>query len=234
MSEDDLLPEFPMGHLSPSFISKYESCPLAALYYREGRPKQWDQRYAEIGSHTHSILEREYNTSAEIYIPSMMDAEMSRRHTEAMAGYEALKAIEPRYVPDRKVHHPEVHIRYRIGGVDLVGYIDLLTIRGKSPQIYIDDWKTGMYKPADEQQIRIYTMVISEAMGVSPRDITSTLCYLRESRGKIMRTIPYTSTAAIKRHIIDDVIEPINDLFFPAKWGKACERCESRHIWEAW
>ena len=47
---------FPMDHLSPSFISKYEQCPLAALYYREGKPKQWDPRYAELGSWTHSVL----------------------------------------------------------------------------------------------------------------------------------------------------------------------------------
>lgn len=225
---------FPMDHLSPSFISKYEQCPLAALYYRQGKPKQWDARYAEVGSHTHSMIEKQYNPEAEIYMPETMDAEMTRRHAEAMAGFETLKKLEPRYVPDPKVHRPEVHIEYTIAGVPLEGYIDLLTVRGKTPQVFIDDWKTGMHRPADEKQIRMYVMVISETMGVLPRDIVATLCYLRESPNKIMRQVPYTSTQAIMRHIIEDIIEPINDLQFAPSRGSHCQRCEYRHMCEAW
>lgn len=220
-----------MDHLSPSFISKFEQCPLAALYYREGRPKEWDPRYAEVGRYTHSILERVYNPDAEIYSPEHMDSMMKSRHLESMMGYEKLRRFDSRFDPKEGTQHPEVHVGIEIQGVPLVGIIDLLSVRGHS--IYIDDWKTGFYRAQDEQQIRIYTLMVSRIFGIPPRDVTSTLCYLRD-HDRIQRRVPYTSTAAIEHHIVHDVIEPINDLQFVPVRGKHCERCEYRRICEAW
>jgi MoaA/NifB/PqqE/SkfB family radical SAM enzyme len=113
----------------------------------------------------------------------------------------------------------------------MMGVIDLLTVRGSS--IEIVDWKTGVYKAADEQQLRIYTRMVSEIMAVPPRNIVATLCYLRDPR-KIQRHVPFTSATAIDHHIVHNVIEPIRDLQFVPKRGKACARCEYRHLCEAW
>lgn len=222
---------FPVDHLSPSFINKYEQCPLAALYYRQNKPKEWDPRYAEVGSYIHSLIEREYNPSAEIVFPSCgMDDMMTSRAAESMAGYRRLRQHDPRYDPAERTQHPEVLIRGEIAGVPLIGYIDLLSYRGG--RVYIDDWKTGKYKPADEQQLRIYTMLVSMMMGIRPGTVTATLDYLRDDR--IQRPVPYTSTAAIEGHIIKDVIEPIQDLIFVPHRGQQCARCEYRPICEAW
>ncbi len=224
-----------MDHLSPSFISKYEACPLAALYYREDRPKVWDPRYAEQGRWTHSTLQRIYSPGCEIYRPECpIDSEMQRRHSQSLSGYEELRRQEPRFepgTPDGR-HHPEVHVSGAVAGVPIVGFVDLLTINKST--VYIDDWKTGLFRKTDEQQIRIYTMLISKILGVPPTHIVATLDYLREDPQRIQRRVAYTSTQAIEHHIIEDVIKPIYDLQFPPNRGKACARCEYRHICEAW
>ena len=240
MTESDLYTKgrgFPLDHISPSFISKYEQCPLAALYYREGRPRQWDPRYAEVGRYTHSVIEKMYSPDADIHEPECgWDDEMRNRHAGAMAGYRELLKQDSRFRPvvdgTGAEQLPELHIEIEIQGVPLMGFIDLLTVRGS--MIYIDDWKTGMYKAADEQQLRIYTRMVSQIRGVQPRDITATLCYLRNEPHKIQRRVSYTGTAAIDHHIIHDVIEPICDLQFAPNRGKGCQRCEYRHICEAW
>lgn len=240
MTETDLLSKgkgFPFDHISPSFISKYETCPLAALYYREGKPKQWDPRYAEVGRYTHSVIEREYRPDAEIHEPECgWDDEMRGRHASAMAGYKDLLVRDDRYRPvidgsGEVRQYPEHHIEIEIQGVPMMGVIDLLTVRGSS--IEIVDWKTGVYKAADEQQLRIYTRMVSEIMAVPPRNIVATLCYLRDPK-KIQRRVPFTSATAIDHHIVHDVIEPIRDLQFVPNRGRACARCEYRHICEAW
>lgn len=226
---------FPMDHLSASFIAKFETCPLAAMYYREGRPMEWDSRYAEVGSYTHSVIERRYDPDRPEYVLEVpMDGEMQMRHNQAMAGHDALCKMDSRFRPNPEWHKPEYEFSYEIEGVPLVGFIDLLTVRGKTPIVNIDDWKTGRYKQADEQQMRIYTMVISELLGVIPRDITATLCYLREEPKKIVRQVPYTGTAAIKHHIIEDIIKPICDLQFVPRRGQHCARCEYRPICDAY
>ncbi len=229
---------FPFEHISPSFISKYETCPLAALYYREGRPKVWDPRYAEQGRWTHSVLEQKYNPNAEIYTPACgIDSEMRTRHNMSIKGFDELMKQDQRFIPvteakPRSRQHPEVHVHMEIAGVPLIGYIDLLTIRGHT--IYIDDWKTGLYKAADEQQIRIYTRMVSSIMGISPRDIIATLDYLRSEPKKIQHRVGFTSVKSIDHHIIEDVIKPICDLQFIPHRGNACGRCEYRHLCEAW
>lgn len=224
---------FPMDHLSPSFISKFEECPLKALYYREGRPAEYDIRYAEVGKHIHSILEKEYNPAAEIYEPVCgMDEMMAIRRNQSIEGYMTLRKQDRRFDPREGTQHPEVHVRSEIRGVPIIGFIDLLSIRGS--MVYIDDWKTGFPGKRDEQQIRIYTMMISRIMGIPPRDIIATLDYLREEPGRIQKRVPYTSTAAIEQHIEREVIEPINDLQFVPVRGSHCERCEYRKICEAW
>ena len=228
---------FPMDHLSPSFVKKYEDCPLAALYYRENKPKVWDPRYAEIGRYTHSVLEKKYNPDASIYRPSCpVDEMMQTRHNMSIRGFETLTKQDDRFRPRSpekpRTHHPEVNVRVDIAGVPMMGIIDLLTIRGHS--VYIDDWKTGLYKAADEQQIRIYTYMVSRIFDIPPRDITSTLIYLREDPKKIQRRVGFTSRQAIEHHIIEDVIKPICDLQFNPNVGRGCDRCEYRHICEAW
>lgn len=223
---------FPMDHLSPSFISKYEECPLKALYYRQDRPAIFDRRYAEVGRYTHSVIEQQYNPNAETYRPEIMDGMMESRHADAMKGYNELRRTDGRFDPAEGTQHPEVHVEIKVEGVPVVGFIDLLSIRGQ--MVYIDDWKTGRPKQADEEQIRIYTMMISRIMGVSPRDIIATLDYLRDDPRKIQKRVAYTSTAAITQHIIQDVIEPINDLQFIPVMGQHCERCEYRTTCEAW
>lgn len=241
MSDIDLYTKgrgFPLEHISPSFISKYETCPLAALYYRENRPKVWDPRYAEQGRWTHSVLEQKYNPNAEIYTPACeIDSEMRKRHNISLKGYSELLKQDPRFIPvteakPRSRQHPEVSVHIEIAGVPLIGFIDLLTIRGQT--VYIDDWKTGMYKAADEQQIRIYTRMVSSIMDIPPRDIIATLDYLRNEPKKIQRRVEFTSVRSIDHHIIEDVIKPICDLQFIPHRGGACERCEYKHICEAW
>lgn len=227
---------FPMGHLSPSFIAKYETCPLAALYYREGKPKVWDPRYAEQGRWTHSVIAQRYDPTAKIYDPECgVDNMMLTRHNESLKGYNALLKQDDRFRPSKR-QHPEVHVTIEIAGVPLVGFIDLLTVG--SCVIYIDDWKTGLYRAADEQQIRIYTMMVSQILGKPARDIIATLDYLRNEPRKIQRRVPFTSSAMLTQHIIEDVIKPINDLqFLPVKGTtrqKACDRCEYKHICDAW
>ena len=228
---------FPMDHLSPSFVKKYEDCPLAALYYRENKPKVWDPRYAEIGRYTHSVLEKKYNEDAELYHPSCpVDDMMRTRHSMSIKGFETLTKQDDRFHPRSpnkpRVHHPEVNVRVDIAGVPMMGIIDLLTIRGHS--VYIDDWKTGLYKAADEQQIRIYTYMISRIFDIPPRDITSTLIYLREDPKRIQRRVGFTSRRSIEHQIIEDVIKPIRDLQFNPNVGRGCDRCEYRHLCEAW
>ncbi|MDY0237182.1 MAG: hypothetical protein RBR71_14250, partial [Gudongella sp.] len=91
---------FPFDHISPSFVNKFLRCPLAALYYKEGRPMVWDPRYAEVGKYTHSILEREYRPDVRAYIPEGgMDDMMRKRHDAAMLGYRRLIKAEPRFRP---------------------------------------------------------------------------------------------------------------------------------------
>lgn len=224
---------FPMDHLSPSFINKFEDCPLAALYYRQGRPSDRDVRYAEVGRHIHSILEHEYDPNAEIYQPECgMDEMMRLRCSQSLEGYRALLKQDHRFDPREGTQHPEVHVHTEIAGVPLVGFIDLLSVRGST--VYIDDWKTGYPGKKDENQIRIYTMMVSRIMGIPPRDIIATLDYLREEPRRIQKRVPYTSTAAIEQHIVRNVIEPINDLQFVPVLGKHCADCEYRRICEAW
>lgn len=229
---------FPFDHISPSFISKYESCPLAALYYREGKPKQWDPRYAEVGRYTHSVIEREYNPNAEIHEPECgWDDEMRTRHACAMKGYRELVSQDQRFLPvfgrDDIKQIPEHPIRIEIAGVPLVGIIDLLTRIG-TRRVHIDDWKTGLPRPPDEQQLRIYTRAVSEILDVPPCDIVATLCYLRNDFDHLLKRVPFTSVEAVDHHIITRVIEPICDLQFAPNRGKGCSRCEYRHMCEAW
>lgn len=88
--------DFPFDHISPSFISKYESCHLAALYYKEKKPKVWDSRYADQGSYTHSMIAHEYDQSQEVTSLDM-DSEMMQRHTEAMRGWKNLCIDDKRF-----------------------------------------------------------------------------------------------------------------------------------------
>ena len=212
---------FPMDHLSPSFISRFEECPLKALYYREGRPAEYDIRYAEIGRHIHSIIEKEYNPNAEIYEPTCgMDTMMALRRNQSIDGYRELRRQDRRFDPREGTQHPEVHVRSEI--------------RGVPSMVYIDAWKTGFFFFNDTATTEIYTMMISRIMGIPPRDIIATLDYLREEPKRIQRRVPYTSTASIEQHIVKEVIEPIDDLQFVPVLGGHCDRCEYRHICEAW
>lgn len=223
---------FPMDHLSPSFINKFEECPLAALYYREGKPSSRDIRYSEVGRFTHSVLQQVYDPEAELYTPPFMDSMMHTRHAQAMQGYKELRKQDHRFDPIEGTQHPEVHVSIEIHGVPLIGIIDLLSIRGS--MVYIDDWKTGYPGKKDEQQIRIYTLMVSRIMGIPPRDIIATLDYLREEPKKIQKRVPFTSMSALENQIVKNVIEPISDLQFVPVRGRHCDSCEYREICEAW
>ena len=182
----------------------------------------------------------EITTDDILYLRNTMTTkeEVTHSYLRTLAGlviYHTGKDVvkqDRRFDPREGTQHPEVHVRSEIRGVPIIGFIDLLSIRGS--MVYIDDWKTGFPGKRDEQQIRIYTMMVSRIMGIPPRDIIATLDYLREEPRRIQKRVPYTSTAAIEQHIEREVIEPINDLQFVPVRGSHCERCEYRKICEAW
>lgn len=224
--------KFPADHLSASFIAKYEQCPLAAKYYREGKPAEQDRRYLECGSLVHSVIERYYNPSAKLYepLPGTMDSEMEQRYSESVAGFEQLVATVPRLMADGS-QTPEVRIQSELCGVPFLGFIDLLT--RKDGKIWIDDWKTGAHSQQNENQIRMYTLLISRMTDTPIKDITATLDYVREIPSKRQRIIPFTSEKAIEYRVKKYVVDPIWAEDWHPKVGAQCARCEYRRICEA-
>jgi len=76
---------FPYDHLSPSSINRYLQCPLKFLYEKEGKEKQWDDRYAVTGGYIHHNIECAY--TGEPVDTMQLDGEMEKRFTESLLGW---------------------------------------------------------------------------------------------------------------------------------------------------
>ena len=220
---------WPLDHLSASLIARYRDCPLSALYYRRGEPSSADPRYRVAGSIVHSLIEREYDPSAEPYSPECpVDDMMQSRIDESMAGYRELRQRGLLPEPSEAVR-PEVYFEAEIGGVPLVGYIDLLYQTETGWRV--EDWKTGSPRQKDRDQMRIYAYALEQTLGARPSETVATLDYLRLGRRE---AVPYTSSEAVEDSIVRDVVEPVENLEFPANRGSRCSMCEYRPICKAW